>query len=51
MLSVKISLYSNLSERWLCKKGNFSSSVYNDSSIYDFLKEYEVEEESVIDLN
>lgn len=29
----------------------FSSPVYNDSSIYDFLEEYEAEEESVIVLN
>ena len=30
---------------------NFSSPVYNDSAIYDLIKEWEVDEDSVIVLN
>ena len=43
----------------LCHNGNefeflenyFSSPVYNDSSIYDFLEENDTEEENIIVLN
>lgn len=32
-------------------ENKFSSPVYNDSSIYDFLEDWEVDEDSVIVLN